>query len=440
MSTTPPADAADPASAKGSPGAPAASPPAPPQKPAPEPGPEPSPRAAGPSRPRASAAREVLTGVLAVVLALVIAAVIICIADPAVRATAAYFFAAPADFFSAAWNAVGPAYGWLFRGSIVDPATLSSGDPTEILGSISETIVYTGPVTLAGLSVALAFRAGLFNIGGQGQVVLGACSAAFVGFTFDLPWPVLVPLVLLAGMLGGAVWGGIAGVLKARTGAHEVITTIMLNYIGLNVLGLLLTVHWFQAPPFRDSISRTVNPGAKYPHLFGSSLRADVGIGVVLLLCVVVWWILERTTLGFRLRAIGINPAAARTAGMSVAAGYTWAMVLAGALAGAAGAAQIMGPSDQVVSGIDNGVGFDGITVALLGRGKPAGVLAAGVLFGALRAGGQRMAAQTGTPVDLVAVVQALTVLFIAAPALIRAVFRIRTSGSSLGQSAAKGW
>ncbi len=397
-----------------------------------------------PSAPAAPAGssvwREILTGLLAVVLALVVAAVIICLADPAVRAAAAYFFASPGDLFAAAWHAVGPAYGWLFRGSIVDPATFSSGSATEILGSISETLVYAGPVTLAGLSVAIAFRSGLFNIGGQGQVVIGAATAGFVGFTLDLPWPIQVPLVLISGMIGGAVWGGIAGGLKARTGAHEVITTIMLNYIGVNVLALLLSVRWFQAPPFTDAISRTVNPGTKYPHLFGSLLRANIGILVVVALCVVVWYILERTTLGFRLRAIGINPAAARTAGMSVGGGAVWAMVLAGALCGAAGAAQIMGPSDQVVGGIDNGVGFDGITVALLGRGKPAGVLAAGLLFGALRAGGQRMASQTDTPVDLVSVVQALTVLFIAAPALIRKVFRMRSEGSSLGQIAAKGW
>ncbi|MEO9151293.1 MAG: ABC transporter permease [Lapillicoccus sp.] len=407
---------------------------------APPPAPAPIVEHEVPPPPKGSALREVLTGLLAVVLALVIAAVIICVADPTVRGTLVYFFASPGDFFSAAWQAVGPAYGWLFRGSIVDPATFSSGDPTEILGSLSETLVYTGPVTLAGLSVAVAFRSGLFNIGGQGQVLLGAAAAGAVGFTLDLPWPVQVPMVLIAGMLGGAVWGGIAGVLKARTGAHEVITTIMLNYIGVNVLALLLTMHWFQAPPFSDAISRTVNPGTKYPRIFGSSLRANIGIFVLIALCILVWWILERTTLGFRLKAIGSNPDAARTAGMSVGGGAIYAMLIAGALCGAAGAAQVLGPSDQVVNGIDNGVGFDGITVALLGRGKPAGVLAAGLLFGALRAGGQRMAAQTGTPVDLVTVVQALTVLFIAAPALIRTLFRIRAAGSGLGQTAAKGW
>lgn len=399
---------------------------------------------AAPAKPvgggQSSWVREVLTGLLAVLLALVVGAIIISIADPNVRASAKYFFAAPSDIVVAAWTAVGPAYGWLFRGSIIDPATLSSGNLNEILGSFSETLVYAGPVTLAGLSVAIAFRAGLFNIGAQGQVLMGAAMAGWVGFTFDLPAVIHLPLVLIGGMLGGAIWGGIAGVLKARTGAHEVITTIMLNYIAVNVLALLLTVRWFQAEPYTDTVSKTVAGSAKLPPLFGSLLRANVGIVIVLALVLAVWWILERMTLGFKLKAIGSNPAAARTAGMSVSRGYVMAMLLAGALAGAAGAAQVMGPSDRVLNGIDNGVGFDGITVALLGRGKPAGVLAAGLLFGALRAGGQRMASQTGTPVDLVTIVQALTVLFIAAPALIRTIFRLRTSATGLGQSAAKGW
>jgi simple sugar transport system permease protein len=385
---------------------------------------------------------EVLTAVLAVLLALVVGAVIICVADPEVRTTAGYFFAAPGDLFSAAWNAVAPAYGWLFRGSIVDPAAFGTGDVSDILGSISETLVYAGPVTLAGLSVAMAFRTGLFNIGGQGQVVVGAAVAGWLGFTLDLPWPIHVPIVLLGGMLGGALWGGIAGLLKARTGAHEVITTIMLNYLGVNLLAYLLTLHWFQAPPFVDAVSRPVHESAKYPPLFffTQGLRANIGIFVVLLLAFLVWVVLERTALGFRLKAIGSNPAAATTAGMSVGAGYVAAMLMAGGLAGAAGAAQVLGPSDRVLIGIDNGVGFDGITVALLGRGKPVGVLAAGLLFGALRAGGQRMASQTGTPVDLVTIVQALTVLFIAAPALIRTVFHIRATDGGLAQTSAKGW
>ncbi|MEP7089416.1 MAG: ABC transporter permease [Nocardioidaceae bacterium] len=387
-------------------------------------------------------AREVLTAVLAVVLALFVGALIICVADPTVRSTATYFFAGPGDFFSAAWNAVGPAYGWLFRGAILDPATLSSGSISEILGSISETLVYAGPVTLAGLSVAMAFRAGLFNIGAQGQVIVGAAVAGWLGFSLDLPWPLQVPIVLVGGMLGGAAWGGIAGVLKARTGAHEVITTIMLNYLAVNLLAYLLTLHWFQAPPFIEAQSRAVHPSTKYPSLFpfADGLRANIGVLVVLLLAALVWVILERTSLGFRLKAIGSNPAAAVTAGMSVGGGYVAAMLIAGALAGAAGAAQVMGPSDRVLTGIDNGVGFDGITVALLGRGKPAGVLAAGLLFGALRAGGQRMASQTGTPVDLVTIVQALTVLFIAAPALIRTIFRVRATDGGLAQTSAKGW
>jgi general nucleoside transport system permease protein len=273
-------------------------------------------------------------------------------------------------------------------------------------------------------------------------MILGAILTGWVGFHFHLPWFVHLPLALVGGLLAGAAYGGLVGVLKARTGAHEVITTIMFNYIAVAFLGFLLGTHGFQAPPFNQSKSVAVDESAGLPRLFelfAPGLRANVGYLLAIVAAILVWWLLERSTVGFRLRAVGANPDASRTAGISAERAFVVAMTLAGMLAGLAGAVQVLGSAREITPTIDNGAGFDGITAALLGRGKPAGVLAAGLLFGALRAGGQRMASETGTPIDIVVVVQALTVMFIAAPALVQSIFRVRTSGG-LGQEQARGW
>lgn len=376
---------------------------------------------------------------LALVLAGIIGAVLIAIGDPGTRAASQYFFAAPLDTFTSAARAVGSAYAALFEGAVVDPSSLSSGSMTAILGPMSETLVNATPLILGGLSVALAFRAGLFNIGGQGQIIIGAVCAGYVGFAWDLPVVLHLLAALIAGTLGGAVWGGVAGWLKARTGAHEVITTIMLNYIAFNLLAFLLGLRGFQAPPFGQAISNQVDGNARLPRLLGADLRVHAGLLIALAAAVGCWWLLDRSTLGFRLRAVGANQNAARTAGMHVQRSYISVMVIAGALCGLAGCAQILGTNPAVTQDIDAGIGFDAITVALLGRAKPGGTVWAGLLFGALRAGGVTMLSATGTPVDLVQVVQALIVMFIAAPALVQAVFRVRTSGG-VGEVLAKGW
>jgi general nucleoside transport system permease protein len=386
--------------------------------------------------------RSVLTAALAMLLAIVIGGVLVAATDQETRASFSYFFAAPFDALVNGWYAATEAYSWLFKGAVLDPATFATGDPSRILNSISETLVYATPVTLTGLSVALAFRTGLFNIGAQGQMILGAILTGWVGFHFHLPWFVHLPLALVGGLLAGAAYGGLVGVLKARTGAHEVITTIMFNYIAVALLGFLLGTHGFQAPPFNQSKSVAVDESAGLPRLFelfAPGLRANVGYLLAIVAAILVWWLLERSTVGFRLRAVGANPDASRTAGISAERAFVVAMTLAGMLAGLAGAVQVLGSAREITPTIDNGAGFDGITAALLGRGKPAGVLAAGLLFGALRAGGQRMASETGTPIDIVVVVQALTVMFIAAPALVQSIFRVRTSGG-LGQEQARGW
>ena len=382
----------------------------------------------------------VLVTVLAFVVAMVIGSVLIAVADTDTQAASKYFFAYPWDTFTAAGRAVVDGYRALFEGAIFNPNTASQGTLAGILGPISETLVNATPLILGGLGVGLAFRAGLFNIGGQGQVVLGAVFAGYVGFAWHLPVGLHLLVGILAGILGGALWGGLTGWLKARTGAHEVITTIMLNYVAVYLLGFLLSVKGFQRPPYGQAISNVVDDNARLPHLLGGDLRLHAGLIIALLAAYGMHWLLTRSTLGFQLRAVGANQFAARTAGMSVERSYVVVMLLSGGLFGLAGVSQILGTNSAITGDIDAGIGFDAITVALLGRGKAGGIVWAGLLFGALHAGGVQMQASTGTPIDLVVVIQSLIVLFIAAPALVRAIFRMRTTGGGVGQQLAKGW
>jgi simple sugar transport system permease protein len=380
----------------------------------------------------------VRTTLLAFVAALAVGAVLIAISDPATRHSASYFFSYPWDTFTSAGSAIGNAYKALFEGAIFNPHTASNGTAAGYLGPISETLVNATPLIAGGLSVGLAFRAGLFNIGGQGQIILGAICAGYVGFHWHMAAPFHIVLAILAGLAGGAFWGGLTGYLKARTGAHEVITTIMLNYVAFDLLAYLLSVKGFQAPPYGQAISNPVDGNATLWHLFGSSMRVHAGLLLALAAAAFTWWLLKYSRLGFRLRAVGANPFAARTAGMNVERSYTTVMLISGALAGLAGVSQILGTNNQITGDIDAGIGFDAITVALLGRANPVGIVFAGLLFGGLHAGGSQM--QTYTPIDLVQVIQALIVLFIAAPAVIRAIFRLKGSSGGVGAELAKGW
>ncbi|MBE7203322.1 MAG: ABC transporter permease, partial [Parafilimonas terrae] len=361
-------------------------------------------------------------------------------ADPQTQAASHYFFQYPWDTFRYGFSAIGRGYVALFEGAIFNPHTASRGTLAGWLGPISETLTNATPLILGGLSVGLAFRAGLFNIGGQGQIIAGAISAGFVGFHWDMPPVIHLVAAVVAGAAGGAVWGGIAGFLKARTGAHEVITTIMLNYVALNLLNYLLGVRGFQAPPYGQAISNEVEGNAQLPHLLGGDLRVHAGLLIALAAAVFVGWLIERSRLGFRLRAVGANQFASRTAGMNVPGSYITVMLIAGALCGLAGVSQILGTNSQITGDIDAGIGFDAITVALLGRAKAGGIVMAGLLFGALHAGGTQLASSTSTPIELIQVMQSLIVLFIAAPALVREIFRIRTSASGIGSTLAKGW
>jgi general nucleoside transport system permease protein len=397
------------------------------------PAPEPDLAAA---RRRALVDGAVLTA-LSLLLALAVGAVLIAVADPDVQATAGYFFARPTDMLAAVGDAVTSAYTALFQGAVLDAG---AGSATAALRPLTESLVFAAPLIAAGLAVGLAFRSGLFNIGAEGQIILGAVGASYVGFAWHLPVVVHLVLALVAGVALGALWGGIPGILKARTGAHEVITTIMLNNIARFLLAFLLSTSAFQRPGRNDPISPRADETAELPLLLGSWSRLHVGLLLALAAAFGVWWLLGRSTLGFQLRAVGASPAAARTAGIRVGAMTFTAMALAGGLAGLAGSFQILGTEKALTGGVSAGIGFDAITVALLGRGNPAGIVGAGLLFGALRAGGVTMQARTGTPVDIVFVVQSLIVLFIAAPPLVRAIFRIRAGGGLGALQISKGW
>jgi simple sugar transport system permease protein len=295
------------------------------------------------------------------------------------------------------------------------------------------------PLLFAGLSVALAFRSGLFNIGASGQLMIGATCAGYVGFQFDLPAAIHLPLAILAGLAGGAFWGGIAGFLKARTGAHEVISTIMLNFIALRLVDYLLSLELFRRPGRTDPISPPVAESARLPDIPGP-FAVHWGLLLALAAAVGVWWLLERSTVGFRMRSVGANPDASRAAGMNVGATYLLAMALAGALAGMAGTVNILGrPGYSLIGGFYREIGFDAIALALVGRSRPAGVVAAAFLFGALKAGSTGMQAATDTPVDIIIVIQGLIIAFVAAPALVAAIWRVKPRGGE-AQRFSAGW
>jgi ABC-type uncharacterized transport system permease subunit len=371
-------------------------------------------------------ASNALVTFLAIVLALVISAILVAAADAVVQASASYFFTRPADLLNAAWDAIYGAYSSLFRGAILDPQAATAA---RAIRPLTETLTASVPLIFAGLGLGIGFRSGLFNIGAQGQVLLGASAAAYVGFAVNLPVGVHLALAVIAGAAAGGLWAGIAGILKARTGANEVIVTIMLNSIAFFLVSYLLTTGAFRRSGSNRPISPPIDDTAAYPLLMGSNFRLHLGFVLALLAAAGVWWLMERSTLGFKFRAVGANLDAARTAGINVNTMFVWIMLTAGALAGLGGVAQILGPDRVLQAGSAGSIGFDAITVALLGRSKPVGTVLAALLFGALRAGSPLMQTSSGTPIDIVLVMQALIVLFIAAPPLVRAIFHLPAPG-----------
>ena len=295
------------------------------------------------------------------------------------------------------------------------------------MNAISETLTASIPLVMAGLGIGLAFRAGLFNIGAEGQMVVGGLATAIAAFSFTgLPMILHLPLALLIGMSVGAVYAAIAGVLRATTGAHEVISTIMLNLISFRLLDYLLRQPYIQKEGRADPISRAVLETAELPRLLtflDPNLRLHLGLFIMLAAVAIVWWLLFRSKLGFAFRISGENPGAARYAGIRAGLTVVLAMAIAGALAGLAGATQVSGVLGRATPGFTAGIGFDAIAVALLGRSHPVGILLAGLLFGALEAGGRQMQVDAGVSIDMISIIQALIIIFVAAPLLIKRLF-----------------
>src|SRR5580693_8202576 len=365
------------------------------------------------------------------------------------------FFSAPGHAIAAAWDAATGAYWAMFEGSIVNPHTVAAlfqqasfgaaihdGYLSAVFNPLSETCVQATPLILAGLAVALPYQAGLFNIGAEGQLIGGMVVATYLGYGISLPFFVHVVVCVIGGFVGGAAIGWIVGELKARTGAHEVIVTIMMNYIMIYFLAYLLSFGYLmQAPHNSNQITSPIAGNAHLPLLFGSHLRINAGFLIALACAAGVWWLLNRTTTGFEFRAIGKNTSAARVAGINVERNWVLVMLLAGGLAGLAGAAVVQGTDFTLNFQSYGTYGIDAITVALLGRGKPGGVVLAALLFGALYAGAPGMESVTGTPGSIVDVLQALIVMFVAAPPLIRSLYRLRsTRAAGVGQVLSKGW
>jgi simple sugar transport system permease protein len=303
------------------------------------------------------------------------------------------------------------------------------------VNAIVDTIVNATPLLLVGLAVGLGFKAGLFNIGGQGQFLVGALAAAGVGAAMATSSPVIaVPSALLAGVVAGAIYGFVPGFLKAYTGAHEVVTTIMLNYVAIQIVGYAV------AGPLRAqgaSFARTPDVlNAALPPILnqGTGHEAHLGVIIPLIVVPVIWWLLFRSTVGFEIRTVGANPDAARYAGMKPRRLIVLALTLGGLLAGLGGAIEILGRERYMAAAYSTNIGFDAITVALLGRAHPVGIVFGALLLGAMRAGAAAMQSQAGIPVQMIDLLQGVILFFLAADVVVRRIFRIRAARTGVDE------
>lgn len=390
-----------------------------------------------------------LLPILAVFTGLVIGGIVIIISNDEAVAAWGNFFNSPLGAFAASWKAIAVGYGALFAGSLGRPSAIiaaiqtysATGNNASLLRALypfTESLVTATPYIFAGLAVAVGFRCGLFNIGAEGQFYMGALASAFVGYSIKgLPAIIHLPLAILGGAAAGALWGAIPGYLKARFGAHEVVNTIMMNWIAFRLSD------WLLNGPMKASGFRPVTPNvettAELPRFFSDPLRFNWGFILALLAAVFVYWLLFKTTIGFEIRAVGANPDAAKYAGMSVTRNFVLVMTLSGALAGLAGTAQVLGVDHWVGQGFSAGYGFDSIALALLGKSHPLGVVLAALLFGILRGGATSMQSLARIPIDIISIIQGLVIIFIAAPAIIRGIYRIRI-GTTDETVLTRGW
>ncbi|MGD8456716.1 MAG: ABC transporter permease [Anaerolineales bacterium] len=383
---------------------------------------------------RKGASRTALIPFLAVVTALVLGAFVIAFTSPDVWAIWGSEGAGAA--LGKAWEMVSNAYIALFEGAFGQPSRMieaignyfQTGETRPLLDAfrpIAESLVITTPYIFAGLGVALGFQGGLFNIGAEGQLYIGGLASVFVGYSISgLPWYIHLPLALAAGILAGALWGAVPGFLKAWTGAHEVINTIMMNYIAFRLADYLLL-----GPMARgDGIPITIDiePSAYLPEIFPRPMRLHWGFFLALFVAWLVYWFLYKTKYGMEIRMVGANPNAARYAGIKIPIVTVMTMAISAALSGLAGTAQVLGIDHRMTQSLSPGYGFDAIALALLGNSHPLGVVLASLLFGFLRGGAARMQSMAGIPVEIIRVVQGMIIIFIAAPEIIRGLYRIK--------------
>jgi len=353
----------------------------------------------------------------------------------------------PLGAIGGALGTIGQAYTSMAIGALGDPAKVAAAlaDPTPrkmaaAIRPITETLVAASPLIFCGLAVAISFRSGVFNIGVEGQFVLGAFGATIMAIALkDQAQPVILIAATLAGVATGALWGFIPGFLKAKTGAHEVITTIMLNYVAAQVVLFGLRSDFLRQEGSSQPISKVLSEFVRVPLIIDlPALRLHWGFVLALVMAVVVSWFLFKTTKGYELRAAGFNPHAARYAGMSASGSIILAMTLSGGLAALGGSMEVLGTVPQMSNDISSGFGFNAIALALLAGNRPAGIVAASLLFGALRTGGGLMQVKTGIPLDLLVFIQALVIMFVAAPGLIRWLYRFdRTRIAKSGETPA---
>ncbi len=382
--------------------------------------------------------------ILAIISGLVVGGILVAVTSEDVYAAMRVSFW---ETLRMAWDAAWRTYKALFIGSVGDPAriiaALQGGDAETIRRAVNpffESLVQSTPYIFAGLAVALGFRVGLFNIGAEGQLFIGATTTVVVAlFVKGLPAIIHVPLALLAGFIGGGLWGFIPGWLKAKTGGHEVINTIMMNYIAFRLSEFLLRGP-LKNPEGYSPVTAEIQDTAKLWRFFENPIRFHIGFFIALICAYLVYLLLFKTTWGFTLRTVGANPRAARYAGMNIVRSTVVAMFLSGGLAGLAGANEVLGVNHNLAVAFSSGYGFDSIALALLGKSHPLGVVLAAILFGFLRNGAIQMQLTAGIPIDIISVLQAAILAFIAAPAIIRTIYRLKEPEMDLDTITLRGW
>jgi len=379
----------------------------------------------------------ILLPVLAVFTALVIGGLVIAFSNIATLAAWGNFFHDPLGALVKTWITIRDAYSAMFIGAFGNPVEvfkqfgiwITTGDSKQLLTAlrpVSDSLLLSVPYILAGLGVAVGFQCNMFNIGAEGQLTIGGLATAYIGYAVHgLPWYIHAPLAILAGAFAAGIWGAIPGYLRARFGAHEVINTIMMNYISFRLMNYLLN------GPMKEGgtpASPIVLPTAQLGTIFPSPVRIHWGFFIALGLAVVVYWLLYKTTFGMEIRMVGTNSRAAKYAGIAVPRTMILAMVISAVLCGLAGSIHLLGVDHRMMPSFSPGYGFDAIALALLGNSHPLGVVLASLLFAFLRGGAAHMQSVASTPVEIIRIIQGLVIVFVAAPEIIRGLYHLRSS------------